>query len=122
GTRSVAIRALRKSCPRSRRKTLPRHQSKSWKAQDSYHPLLFFLPWVCFFARFAIDQGFAMRISCRQLSPDNCLLLADFGAFWQLQETRSPPCEGEPFGLGNLCPACWAEGRFDFCLVSLNEM
>jgi hypothetical protein len=39
---------------------------------------------------------------CRQLSPVNCLLPADFGVFWQLQETGNPLCEGEPFGLGNL--------------------
>ena len=31
-----------------------------------------------------------------RLLPDNCLLLAGFGAFWQLQERGSPSCEGEP--------------------------
>jgi hypothetical protein len=31
----------------------------------------------------------------RQLSPDNCLRVADSGACWQLHEMAIPWCEGE---------------------------
>src|SRR5438270_13213985 len=41
------------------------------------------------------NGSFVVPISCSQLSPDNCLPPADFGVFWQLQETGSSPCKGE---------------------------
>jgi hypothetical protein len=67
-----------------------------------------------------LRKGFAAPISCRQLSPDNCLLLADFGVFWQIQETGSAPCGGEPFGLGN--PRKCANRTFNFGLKTVSTL
>ena len=70
--------------------------------------------------------------SCRHLSPDNCLLLADSGAFWQLKETGSLPCEYDFPQLGidqdavlftaNIFPAAGGFAGADFFSVAKAQL